>query len=165
MTACLMTRAVRAMDVSMSSALRLRFVNRWRSGSAEIRHRCLVTVANVGPPPPTHQTCERPCDVGHHDTLPLTTLRVNRERSCTCWSTTMIAGCRTPAYPAYYFNAMHECFFLLLLHEVTAMLCQGQDTEPELELQVFTLRHAKLTSCIQVNDAPVMDCTHCALPK
>lgn len=51
-------------------------------------------------PPPTHQTCERPCDVGHHDTLPLTTLRVNRERSCTCWSTTMIAGCCTLAYPA-----------------------------------------------------------------
>lgn len=42
MTACLTTRAVRAMDVSMSSALLLCFVSRCRSGSAEVKSPLLI---------------------------------------------------------------------------------------------------------------------------
>ena len=62
-----MTRAVRAMDVSMSSALLLCFVSRCRSGSAKIEQPVLSDNCAGANPRPFSKIVISSCDrVGRH---------------------------------------------------------------------------------------------------
>ena len=80
MTACLITRAVKAMDVSMSSALLLRFVSRCRSGSAAVKSPMLSHNCDSHPPP-TQRGCDRQCShIGHHANIAFHNLAL----SCAC---------------------------------------------------------------------------------